>query len=134
MATARLPIRFGRLLPGLLLALGVVVAGDGLAASPKRWPVAPAGPCAEAMARNPCPAGVCTASTPARSRFDPVDVATEAPGGWDLPNPAASSFAGPGSCADPGTPCGNFEPTRLVGQPPAVVEPPVSPGTLPGLP
>jgi hypothetical protein len=117
------------LLPALALALGAALAAaDAGAAGPRRWQIAPAGPCAEAEARRPCPGGPCTSRTPARSRFDPTHVAA-APGrgGGGAPLPAADSFPGPGSCADPSTPCGATRPTRLAERPPAT-PPPTAPG------
>jgi hypothetical protein len=104
------------------LALALLLGGGTRAGAEGRWQVAPAGPCAEAMVREPCTGGACAAgAAPARSRFDPTEVAAGAGGGGAAP-PAADSFAGPGSCADPGTPCGSFEPTRVAERPP--VEPP----------
>lgn len=162
--------RLRRALPGigLTVAMGLAPASGVGAAGPQRWEVAPAGPCAEPAALQPCPGGACVSSTPARSRFDPTDVAATRPGGGGATPPEADDFPGPGSCADPSTPCGGFEPTRVAetpstppppaapspaappgsaipppaAQPPAppaptppsVVEPPVGPGTLPGLP
>jgi len=158
-----------RLAPAALaLALALPIAGDAGAAGPRRWQVAPAGPCAEATIRQPCAGGVCTSRTPARSRFDAADVAADSGGGGAAP-PGIDQFPGPGSCADPSTPCGSIDPTRVAENPPpvrpppaapspagppaaappppaaappappapappTVVEPPVGPGTLPGLP
>jgi hypothetical protein len=122
---ARLPRSLRRLLPTLGLSLGLALASGAGAAGPQRWQVAPAGPCAEAETRNPCPGGACTSSTPARSRFDPTDVAANGGAGrGGAAPPEADSFPGPGSCADPSTPCGATEPTRLAESPSAGPVPP----------
>jgi hypothetical protein len=127
MATATRSVVLGRVLPGLGLVLGLALAADGEAAGPQRWRVAPAGPCAEASPRNPCPGGACTTRTPARSRFEPTDVAAPPAADGGLLPPEAKAFSGPGSCADPSTPCGRFEPTRVAERPPAP-PPPGAPG------
>jgi len=159
--------------PSLLLrlalaaGLALALAGPAGAAGAPRWQVAPAGPCAEAAKRPPCPGGECKSRTPARSRFEPTDVAAT-PGRGGASPPGLVSFTGPGSCADPSTPCGPNGPTHVAASPPpvpppaapspadppaldppppsapppppaaptppTVIEQPVTPGTLPGLP
>ncbi len=109
------------------LVFGLSLAAAAGAAGPRRWQVAPAGPCAESLVRDPCAGGACASSpAPARSRFDPADVAAR-PGGGGAAPPEAEFFPGPGSCADPGTPCGRpAEPTQVAGSPP-VQPPPAAP-------
>jgi hypothetical protein len=117
-------------LPGSRLALAafalsLAIAADGRAAGPQRWLVAPAGLCAEAPHREPCAGGACASqAAPARSRFDPTDVAATTRRAGVAP-PGAQAFSGPGSCADPSTPCGgSSEPTRVAGNPPPAATPP----------
>lgn len=118
---------------------GARAAGEG------RWQIAPAGPCAEAPTRSPCAGGACVSDAPARSRFDPIDVAAAGDGAGGPPPPQAEPFRGPGSCADAGTPCGDGPLIAANEMPPipspgdgsggpGVVEPPVTPGELPGGP
>lgn len=134
----------------LAAALALALAGEARAAGAPRWQVAPAGACAEAKPHQPCAGGVCKSRTPARSRFDPTDVAAT-PGQGGAALPGLVPFTGPGSCADPSTPCGPESPTHVAVSPPpiqpppaapgpagpptvvppTVVEPPVTPGTLP---
>jgi hypothetical protein len=111
-------------LAALMLALSF--PPEAHAAGPRRWQVAPAGPCAESLVRDPCAGGACASSSaPARSRFDPADVAAQPGGGGAAAPPGADQFPGPGSCADPSTPCGGpIEPTRVAESPPV---PPVQP-------
>jgi hypothetical protein len=121
----RTPHLVPRLALAAALALALAAEAD---AEPRRWQVAPAGPCAEAATRLPCPGGACNArSSPARSRFDATDVAAGAGEGGAAP-PELDSFPGPGSCADPSAPCGAIEPTRVAENPtPPVAPPPAAP-------
>lgn len=132
----------------LLLAASVSVPFVGIgeearAAGEGRWQIAPAGPCAEAPTRSPCAGGACVSDAPARSRFDPIDVAAAGGGAGGPPPPQAEPFRGPGSCADAGTPCGDGPLIAASEMPPipspgdesggpGVIEPPVTPGELPG--
>jgi hypothetical protein len=114
----------------LAMALALGVAADASAAG-RRWQVAPAGACAEAERRDPCRGGACASSAPARSRFDPTDVAAGGRGG--APPPSAEQFAGPGSCADPSTPCGSSGAVRIAETPPMAPSPAApSPASPPG--
>jgi hypothetical protein len=116
--------RVGWLTRGALLAGLLVASGPSDAAEP-RWRVAPAGPCAEPVALQACPGGRCgTVGTPVRGRFDPVDVAADQTGGGGGVPPPLEEFSGPGSCADPSTPCGDTDPTEVAGQPPSQPPPP----------
>jgi hypothetical protein len=110
-------------LAALALAAALVPASAG-AGEGNRWRIAPAGPCAEATLPAPCPGGRCAGGS-ARSRFDPVDVAAEGRVTEGAP-PEPADFSGPGSCADPSTPCGPIEPTRVADR-----EPPVPSATPP---
>ena len=128
--------------PFFAVGEGAWAAGEG------RWRIAPAGPCAEAPTRSPCAGGACVSDAPARSRFDPIDVAAAGGGVNGTPLPRAEAFQGPGSCADAGTPCGDGAPRIAADDPPVepppipspgeepggpgVIEPPATPGDLPG--
>jgi hypothetical protein len=97
----------------LLFAPSSARAGEGSGL----WKVAAPGPCAELKSTAGCPGGRCkAASTPARSRFVAADVAAnpempaQSPEGLEV-----LGFEGPGSCADPGTPCGGTSPTEVAG-------------------
>lgn len=145
---------FHTVLLGLLL-----VSASGATAevrSRQGWSIAPPGACAEAPARALCTGGACTrAAALARDRFDPFDVAAGAGGpgaagssgmgqggGAGLSPPLPSGiFSGPGSCADPSTPCsdrsGVSQSARSGLLPPpgtGVVEQPPGPVRPPGLP
>jgi hypothetical protein len=116
------------------LALAVLVIGwlaPGARAEEPiggRYGVAPPGPCAEAVRLVPCPGGTCEGAAPARSRFDPVDVAAGL--GTDGPGPPdPTEFAGPGSCVDPSTPCGAVDPRATRGS--GVIETPPGPAPPP---
>jgi hypothetical protein len=118
----------------LALATAASAASAGTqAARARHWVVAAPGPCASVETRNPCAGGACTSEgPPARSRFEPVDVAG-APRVPEPPVPDPKDFGGPGTCADPslhcaGTPSPNPRPTGVI-EPPVVPAPPP-----PGLP
>jgi hypothetical protein len=107
----------------LLLSAPPALAAEGV-----KWAVAAPGPCAESEARPSCPAGECE-NAPARARFSPVDVAATGVGPEGIAPPTPLEFPGPGSCADPGTPCGKAGVTpspapSVVEQPPGGPAPP----------
>jgi hypothetical protein len=108
-------------------------AGTTTGVRARHWVVAAPGPCASVEARNPCAGGACAAEgPPARSRFEPVDVAG-APQAPEPPAPDPKDFGGPGTCADPSLHCaGSPSPNP---RPTGVIEPPVVPAPPPpGLP
>ncbi|MDJ0869637.1 MAG: hypothetical protein QNK03_26290 [Myxococcota bacterium] len=121
-------------LAAALLAAAPAAAGSAEADSDLRHRVAPAGTCAKLPPLQGCSGASCGASArPARSHFDPVDVAS-GPGETrqGIAPPSQDLFDGPGPCQSAGDVCGEPAVPQLADTP-GVIEPPVVPVPPPGV-